>query len=74
MDAKRAIEMVAEQKGVSAEQVIREIESAIAGAMQNSDPLIRARWALIPCSGDRPTAYELVSYIGGKIHCDDHNE
>lgn len=63
-----AIEEVAEKEGISVNEVIREIDLAIEEAMQSSDPLVRARWTLIPCAGDKPTALEFIAYMRGKIH------
>ncbi len=63
-----AIEKIAEKEGVSVNEVIREIDLAIEEAMQNPDPLVQARWTLIPCAGDKPTAIEFIAYMRGKIH------
>ena len=63
-----AIQEVASRNGVSAAEVRREIELAIDTGMANPDPKIRAYWAKIPRSGERPTPEEVIVYLAGKIY------
>ena len=68
--AQRALEETARRNGISTEQVIAEIEEAIAEAVSQAqregNRSILACWDQIPCEGDVPNAYELVAYIGHK--------
>ncbi len=68
--AYRSLERVAEQEGITIEQVIEEINEVIQIGMANPDPIIKARWALIPRVGKAPTAVELVAYLGEMILSD----
>lgn len=61
--AKKAIVAVAKKNRVSAEEVKREIDLAIAAARKNPDPNIQAFWNSIPCKGRFPTSEEVIAYI-----------
>lgn len=67
----RALKETARQQGVTEEEVISEIEAAIAEAIvqarRNQDKDILAEWEKIPCEGEFPNVYEIIAYIGGKI-------
>ncbi len=71
IQAYKALLQVAEENGVSLNEVITEIESAIRDAVEqairdnNLEAL--AMWAQIPCQGEYPSAVELIAYIGGQI-------
>ena len=60
--ARRVIRAVAEQNGVSAETVRREIMEAIHAGMDNPNPEIQARWKLIPWRSGTPTAEEFLAW------------
>ena len=68
LEAMSAIQQVAYLEDISADEVIAEIELAIEEAMQDPDPLVHARWKMIPRSGLRPTALEFVAFMRGIIH------
>ena len=61
--AKKAILHIAEREGISIEDVSKEIELAIAEAINNSDEAALERWSRIPCTGERPTAVEFIAYM-----------
>lgn len=54
------------------DQVVREIEEAIldaySSAQKNNDRATLDQWADIPCEGHLPTALELITYLGNKVH------
>lgn len=54
---------IANENGVSLENVMKEIEIAIIAGMSNSDPRIQAFWRNVPKKGDIPTPVELIAYI-----------
>ena len=61
----QALEAVAQAHGICVEEVVVEIENAIAAASQENqqDPHIQAMWKAIPSAGLRPTAEEFLRYI-----------
>lgn len=68
LDARMSIELTAKQKGISTEECIKEIELAIDEAMKSDDPLVQARWKLIPRKGEKPTAEEFVDYVAKQVY------
>lgn len=63
----RIIQTVANNNGVPVDTVVKEIELVIEEGMKSCDPLIQARWMLIPRKGDRPSAYEVVAYLSALV-------
>lgn len=70
--AHKALTKIALREGKPVEQVIKEIEKAIAdahsSAMKNNDLATLEKWAAIPSEGHLPTALELITYLGNKVH------
>lgn len=66
-----ALLKVAQNNGVSLEEVIKEIEigiqDAIETAKKENNQAILDKWKNIPCAGDSPTAVELITYIGSQL-------
>ena len=66
-----ALTEVARREGKSVESVISSIESAIDAAIRNAeeknDVTVLNRWRMISANGRRPTAAELVAYLGREI-------
>lgn len=62
--AYRSLQHVARQEGITVEQVIESIDKAIQIGMASPDPKVQERWALIPRVGSKPTAVELVAFLG----------
>lgn len=58
---------VAEEFGVTPEEVYRDIEGVIAAAIEKSaadpDPVAREIWARMPRAGARPTPEELIMFL-----------
>jgi len=67
VNAKKAIEKIAEREGISPQDVRREIEKALLIGWCNSDPAIRENWRHIPCKGDMPTPEELIIYLAKNV-------
>ncbi len=63
--AKKAIQAVARQHGVSVETVCHEIEVAIAAARENTDPKVQEFWNSVPRKGETLTPEEVIAYIAG---------
>ena len=70
--AHRALTEIARKEGIPVDQVVREIEEAIldaySSAQKNNDRATLDQWADIPCEGHLPTALELITYLGNKVH------
>jgi len=67
--ARRAIQIMAMQRGKTEKEIVLDIENAIAEAIKNKekDPELKYRWDQIPCRGDVPNAYEVIAYIGEEV-------
>lgn len=61
--AQKSLEAVARKKGVSVEEVKREIEFVITIARENPDPKIQAFWNSVPHKDKVPTPEEVIAYI-----------
>ena len=64
--AKRAIKQLAQEKGVPEQQIIMEIEAAIAEGLrfskENGNAAALNHWNRIPRKGEVPTAGEFIAY------------
>lgn len=60
------LQRIANSHGVSVHHVRKEIQYAMDQAMASPDPAIQARWALIPCRGEKPTIDEFIIYLARK--------
>ena len=69
MDTKEIFQIVAEQYGVSMEEVERDIETAIMEAYKNPEktPDVDKMQKQAPCKGDVPTAAELLEFCISKL-------
>jgi len=54
---------IAKDRGVSVEEVWREMDLAVEAARNSPDPAARAEFAKIPCKGDTPTTEEFMAYV-----------
>lgn len=57
------LEAIAISHHTTVDQVRKEILFVMEDAQQCEDPLVQARWARIPRSGEKPTVEELITYI-----------
>ena len=62
MNAKKTIQRIAAQNGISVTEAKREMAMAIRSAMNSPDPQIRQRWKTIAPDGKEPTVEEFLEY------------
>ncbi|MCL2695275.1 MAG: hypothetical protein FWE69_03000 [Clostridiales bacterium] len=67
MNAKQALEQLAQRDGVSVDYVRGMIEQALADAKNNADPEAQAFWKSIPCEGDFPTPEEAITFLAEQL-------
>ena len=64
---KQGIEQILQQiasiNGTSPSEVRREMEAAMASALQNPDPTVQKMWNSIPRKGKAPTLDEFMEYL-----------
>ena len=63
----KAIIKLAAQKGVSAEEIRREIQIAIDIGMANQDPDVQAYWKKMLNKGVKPTPEDVIEYIAKQV-------
>lgn len=63
----RIIAMLAKERGISEEEVRREIQIALDIGMSSSDPEVRAYWQDILQKGVSPTPEGVIEYIVKEI-------
>ena len=61
-DFKTILKAVAQKNNTTTEDVLREMEVAIAMGMANPDPEVQKKWRQIPRKGDQPTPEEVIMY------------
>lgn len=64
---KNIFEKVAENNGVSAKEVEREIGKAIAAARRNSDPQAQAFWQKTAPDGSEPDLEKLIALLAMQV-------
>lgn len=68
---KKILRELAEREGITYEEMLHEIDSAIETAIENSyqtnNKKAIALWNLIPCEGERPNVFEFLAYMGEKL-------
>ncbi len=57
------LKQVADDCGVTPEEVYREIEAAMAAAIASPDPAVQAIWKDFPCAGAQPTPEEMIAFL-----------
>lgn len=63
---KYILKLVAEQNGVSPEEVRTEIAAAIQAGMESADVSARRQWAQIPKEHAVPTPEEVITYLAAR--------
>jgi hypothetical protein len=58
-----ALRTIAQNEGITEEEVRSEIALAISYALKSDDPKVQNFWKDIPCEGDAPTVEEIINYI-----------
>ena len=59
----KVIANLAKQKGISEDEIRKEIQIAIDIGMADSDPKVQEFWKNIPCKADKPTPEEAIEYM-----------
>lgn len=54
---------IAEQEGITENEVRDEIAYAISLALKSNNPKMQHFWKNIPCEGESPTIEEIIDYI-----------
>ena len=69
--AYRVLEEIARNNQTTVLEVIRDIEQGINEtidqAIKENNVVVLNAWKQIPCAGERPTATELIVYIGERL-------
>lgn len=67
MNAKKTLEKMAKENGMTVAEVEREMARAIRAAMNSPDPRIRERWKEIAPNGREPSVEEFLNYCAKSI-------
>ena len=59
---------VAEQNGVTVEEVKREIQAIIAELYESDDPAINAKWHCMTENGQKPSIEQLIVYCANRVN------
>lgn len=57
------LQAIAEQEGISENEVRNEIAYAVSLALKSQDPKVQNFWNKIPCEGESPTVEEIIDFI-----------
>ena len=63
----KAFEKIAQEQGVSVEEVKKEISYAINVGMSNDDPKVKEQWNKMPRKSDVPTPEEVIAWAITKL-------
>jgi|AGTN01.2.fsa_nt_gi hypothetical protein len=63
----KAITKLAAEKGISEEEVRREIQMAIDLSIANQDPNVQAYWKKIINKGVKPTPEDVIEYFADQV-------
>ncbi|MDE6746062.1 MAG: hypothetical protein K2J72_05420 [Oscillospiraceae bacterium] len=63
MKAKNAISKVAQDNGISVEEVRAEIQKTIDEGMKSTSPQAVEFWKKVPRKGEKPTPEEFIDYM-----------
>ena len=67
LKARISIALMAKQRGVSEEEIRKEICEIIEAGTASTDPKTIAAWEDIPKSGDNPTPEEFIAWIASLV-------
>ena len=62
-----ALRKVAEENGVSLEEVRRDIQAIIDDLYNSDDPEIKSKWRSITETGQKPTVEQMIEYLTAKV-------
>lgn len=61
------LEIIAEKKGITKEEVQQEIGRAVSIALKSPDPQMQRFWTDFPCENDTPTIEEIIYHLAEKF-------
>lgn len=67
MKAKNAISKLALENGISAKELIEEMQKAIDEGMSSTEPNVIKLWEKVPRKGEKPTPEEFIDYAAKKV-------
>lgn len=62
-DFEQIIEIVAEEQGITPDEVKRSIQEALEAGRNNPAPAVQAMWRSIPRKGEEPTLNEVLTFL-----------
>lgn len=65
-DIDRIIALIAQQKQISEDEVLKEMQEAIDFGYYNPDPAVREEWAAMPFQ-EKPTPQEFIAYMADRL-------
>ena len=68
INAEKTLQKLAAKKGVTVEDVRRQISLAMLVGMCDPDPNIQAYWHSIPHTGDIPTPEEIIVFLSNEVN------
>ena len=66
-DIEGILNTVAEQNGVTVEEVKREIQAIIDDLYESDDPAIKANWHCMTENGQKPSIEQLIIYCANRV-------
>ena len=57
------LDQIAHSSQVSPEEIRKKMQQAMASALKNPDPSVKAMWAAVPRKGQQPTLEEFMDYL-----------
>lgn len=67
MKAKNAISKIALENGMSARELIEEMQNAIDEGMNSTEPKVIKLWEKVPRKGEKPTPEEFIDYMAESV-------
>lgn len=67
MKAKNAISKLALENGISARELLEEMQKAIDEGMNSTEPKVIKLWEKVPRKGEKPTPEEFIDYTAKKV-------
>lgn len=67
MKAKNAISKLALESGISARELLEEMQKAIDEGMNSTEPKVIKLWEKVPRKGEKPTPEEFIDYTAKKV-------
>lgn len=69
MDFKELMQKVAQKNNTTEDEVVTEIERAIAAGVKNEEPQVKENWKKIPHENEVPSPEEVIGYLVSCILC-----